>query len=106
MPRNITLIRVEQLLDIFHDGFHKLFGSPERKFKKSLKEAQKQALSDRRELARRNRLKELAKAQDARLEFEKMLKQRQQVSDKVVRERIDGLEREQSELTHDNDIEL
>lgn len=106
MNRSTTLIRVEQLLDLFHDGFHKLFGSPERRFKKGLRKAKRQARLNTKEAVRKKRLKTLAQEQDNRLVFEKYLKQRKQISDQIIQERMDGLEKDQQTLSHDNDIEL
>lgn len=106
MTRSTTLIRVEQLLDLFHDGFHKLFGSAERRFKKGLRKARKLKRLNSKQVARKKRLKTLAIEQENQLEFEKGLKERKKIDDTIIQERIEGLQQDQQSLSHHNDIEL
>lgn len=119
MTKSTTLIRVEKLLDIFHDGFHKLFGSPERRFNKKLYKSYKSSLFEREEIERKEANKQIAKAQELDIEGVALLKKIEAsrtvkpskdrlhlMEQEEVRQRLDELEAEEQQVSYDNDIEI
>ncbi len=104
MNRKGTLVRVEQLLDIFHDGFHKLFGSPERRLRKTRNTPVKASRMEREALERERINKEVAKGQDLDIERPKLMDGIER--ERTVKERLESLETDGADLSHDRGIEL